>query len=131
MPRELLPDFSESHLVGIMLFVPPPLMSWEIWTERGAQEERGVGKVYQKVDARSPPSLLCHPNWAAHGQAESTDSFVAFQASIWLPKKGRNRFLPSHPGTDRSLAQALSCKASCVLGFTSVCLGFFLVQAPL
>lgn len=87
VPREFSPGFSESLLVGITLLVPPPLMSWEIWTEKGAQEEPGVGKVMQKVDAHSPPSLPCHPNWEAHGQAVSTDSFVAFQASIRLPKK--------------------------------------------
>lgn len=128
MPREFLPGFSESLLVGIMLLVPPPLMSWEIWTERGAQEDRGVGKVIQKVDARSLPSLPCHRNWAAHGQSVSTDSFVAFQASIRLPKKVETvSFPPSQEQTGVCRRDSLS--QSSMLGFTSVCLGLLLVQA--
>lgn len=84
VPREFLPGFSESLLVGITLLVLPPVMSWGIGTERGAQEERGVGKAIQKEDARSPPFLPRHSNWVARGPAVATDSFVAFQAMSWF-----------------------------------------------
>lgn len=47
------------------------VISWEIWPERGAQAEQCAGQVIQK-DPYSPPSLPCHPDWTAHGQAVST-----------------------------------------------------------
>lgn len=117
MPREFLSGFSESLLDGIALLVPPPLKSWEIWTEGGAQEDAGVGKLIQKVDACSPPSLPCHPN-GAYMVKLCPQTFLAFQALVRLPKKVETiSFLPFLE--ERSCGRD-SLSQSNVLGFISV-----------
>lgn len=97
-----------------MLLVPPPVKSWEIWTERGAQEDAGAGKVIQRMGTCPPPSLPRHPNWAAMVKLCPQ----AFQASVRLPKKVETiSFLPF---LEERSCERVSLSQSNVLRFISV-----------